>query len=243
MSRLVVLQHLEREGPGLFVNIAEERGFSVCTFRMDLGDSLPELSNGDLLLVLGGPMGIRDIGTSIYPWLIEEVGLIKEALNQGIGIIGVCLGAQLLAYAAGGDVEMLKEEISHQPTAEIGWDSIFPQSLEHNSKLSSLLVHPFPVLHWHGDRILLPNTADLIASSFRCKEQLFSIGSLAYGIQFHVEIDDEMVGKWISQDEKFIFSALGPDGQSILKQQQNAFGHKTLDSRLKFLNILFDLLS
>ena len=81
MSRLVVLQHLEREGPGLFVNIAEERGFSVCTFRMDLGDSLPELSNGDLLLVLGGPMGIRDIGTSTYPWLIEVVSLIKESLK------------------------------------------------------------------------------------------------------------------------------------------------------------------
>ena len=64
MSRLLVLQHLERERPGLFVNLAEERGFIVCTFRLDLGDSLPELRNGDLLLVLGGPMGIRDIGTS-----------------------------------------------------------------------------------------------------------------------------------------------------------------------------------
>jgi len=242
MSRLLVLQHLERERPGLFVNLAEERGFSVCTFRLDLGDSLPELRNGDLLLVLGGPMGIRDIGTSTYPWLIEEVGLIKEALNQGIGLIGVCLGAQLLAYAAGGDVETLQEEVSHQPLAEIGWDNIFPQSLENYCKLTTLLGYPFPVLHWHGDRILLPNTAELIASSCRCKEQLFSIGSLAYGLQFHVEIDDEMVNTWISEDQKFISSALGADGQSILKQQQKEFGHKTLDSRLEFLNTLFDLL-
>jgi len=243
MSRLLVLQHLDRERPGLFVNLAEERGFSVCIFRLDLGDSLPELRNGDLLLVLGGPMGIRDIGNSTYPWLIEEVGLIKEALNQGIGLIGVCLGAQLLAYAAGGDIEILQEELSHQPLAEIGWDHIFPQSLENNCKLTTLLGRPFPVLHWHGDRILLPNTAELIASSCRCKEQLFSIGSLAYGIQFHVEIDDEMVNTWISEDQKFISSALGADGQSILKLQQKEFGHKTLDSRLEFLNILFDLLS
>ena len=243
MSRLLVLQHLEREGPGLFFNLAEERGFSVCTFRLDLGDSLPELRNGDLLLVLGGPMGIRDIGSSTYPWLIEEVGLIKEALNQGIGLIGVCLGAQLLAYAAGGDVEMLQEEGSDQPLAEIGWENIFPNSLENYCKLTTLLAYPFPVLHWHGDRILMPNTAELIASSCRCKEQLFSVGSLAYGLQFHVEVDDEMVNTWISEDQKFISSALGADGQSILKQQQKEFGHKTLVSRLGFLNILFDLLS
>ncbi len=243
MSRLLVLQHLERERPGLFVNLAKERGFSVCIFRLDLGDSLPEIRNGDLLLVLGGPMGIRDVGTSTYPWLIEEVDLIKKALNQGIGLIGVCLGAQLLAYAAGGDVEMLQEAVSHQPLAEIGWDNIFPQSLENHCKLTTFLGYPFPVLHWHGDRILLPNTAKLIASSCRCKEQLFSIGSLAYGLQFHVEIDDEMVNTWISEDQKFISSALGTDGQSILKQQQKEFGRKTLDSRLEFLNILFDQLS
>ena len=243
MSRLLVLQHLARERPGLFAKVAKERGFTVCTFRLDLGDSLPELRNGDLLLVLGGPMGIRDLGTSTYPWLIEEVGLIKEALNQDVGIIGVCLGAQLLAYAAGGDVERLQDEVSHQPLVEIGWDNIFPQSLDNNCKLTTLLDHSFPVLHWHGDRILLPNTAELIASSCRCKEQLFSISSLAYGIQFHVEIDDEMVNTWIIEDQKFIFSALGTDGQSILKQQQKEFGLKTLESRLEFLNILFDLLN
>ncbi len=243
MRRLVVLQHLERESAGLFANLAKERGFRVCTFRLDLGDTLPEISRGDLLLVLGGPMGIRDIGTSTYPWLIEEVGLIKEALNHGVGIIGVCLGAQLLAYAAGGDVEILQEEVSLQPLAEIGWENIFPQSLENNCKLTTLLGDFFPVLHWHGDRILLPNTAELIASSGRCKEQLFRIGSLAYGMQFHIEIDNDMVNTWISEDHKFISSALGSDGQSILRQQQKEFGQKTLDYRLKFLNILFDLLT
>ncbi len=242
MSRLLVFKHLEREGPGLFVNIANERGFSVSIIRLDLGDSLPELRNGDLLLVLGGPMGVRDIGTSTYPWLIEEVDLIKQALDQGIGLIGICLGAQLLAYAAGGDVEQLQEEVSHNPLAEIGWDNIFVQSKGNNCKLTTLLSNPFPVLHWHGDRILLPNSAELIARSYRCKEQLFSIGSLAYGLQFHIEIDDEMVNTWISEDQKFISSALGAEGQSILKQQQEEFGQKTLLSRLEFLNILFDLL-
>ena len=243
MGRFLVLQHLEREGPGLFVNLAEERGFTVCTYRLDQGDSLPVLRNGDLLLVLGGPMGVRDIGNSTYPWLIEEIDLIKKALNQGVGLIGVCLGAQLLAHAAGGDVEILHEELSYRPIAEIGWGTIYPQLLENNCKLTKFLSNPFPVLHWHGDRIILPNTAKLIASSCRCREQLFMIGSLAFGIQFHVEVDDDMVNKWISEDHKFISSALGVDGQSLLKHQQKEFGRKTLDSRLEFLNILFDLLS
>ena len=241
MSRLIVLQHLEREGPGLFVQIAEERGFDVCTFRMDLGDSLPELSNEDLLLVLGGPMGIRDIGNPNFPWLQKEVDLIKEALTHEVGIIGVCLGAQLLAYAAGGDVELLKEETSHKPLAEIGWHTVLSNVFEKDNKLSILLSKPFPVLHWHGDRILLPTTAEVIASSSRCKEQLFQIGPLAYGIQFHVEIENEMVNRWIEEDKKFISSTLGIDGQSILKKQQIEYGNKTLEARLEFLNTMIDL--
>ena len=241
MSRLLVLQHLEREGPGLFIQIAKERGFSVCTFRLDLGDSLPKLLKGDLLLILGGPMGIRDIGNSNYPWLIKEVDLIKEALNQEVGIICICLGAQLLAYAAGGDVEVLKEEISNDPLAEIGWLPIFSQSVDKDNKLSTLLVNPFPVLHWHGDRILLPKNTKLIASSGRCEEQLFKIGSSAYGIQFHIEIENHMVNSWIEEDKKFIYAALGKDGQSILKKQQKEFGNKTLEARLEFLNTLVDL--
>ena len=243
MSRLLVLQHLERERPGLFLQIAEERGFRVCIFRLDLGDSLPEIRKGDLLLVLGGPMGIRDIENPNFPWLNKEVDLIKEALNRQIGVIGVCLGSQLLAYAAGGDIELLEEGMSGKPLAEIGWYTVSSHVFEKNNKLTKLLAKPFPVLHWHGDRILLPTTAELIASSGRCKEQLFQIGSLAYGMQFHVEMEEEMVNRWIEEDNEFISSALGINGQSILKKQQKEYGKKTLEARLEFLNTMIDLVS
>tara|TARA_B100000965_G_scaffold74263_3_gene58671 strand:+ start:1338 stop:2069 length:732 start_codon:yes stop_codon:yes gene_type:complete len=243
MNRLLILQHLQREGPGLFVQIAEERGFSVYTFRLDLGDSLPEIIKGDLLLVMGGTMGIRDIGNPNFPWLKKEIDLIKNALNQEIGIIGVCLGAQLLAYAAGGDVELLEEGFSSKPLAEIGWHSVYSRFLEKNNKLTKLLGKTFPVLHWHGDRIILPTSAKLIGSSCRCKEQLFQIGSKAYGIQFHVEIEDVMVRRWINEDKDFITSALGQDGQSILQKQQDEYGDKTLEARLEFLNTMIDLVS
>ena len=243
MSRLLVLQHIEREGPGLFLQIAKKKGFSVCIFRLDLGDPLPELNNGDLLLVLGGPMGIRDIGNPNFPWLNKEVDLIKEALNQKIGMIGVCLGAQLLAYAAGGDVEVLEEGIPPKPLAEIGWDTVSSNVYKKDNKFTTLLGNPFPVLHWHGDRILLPKSAELIASSCRCNEQLFQIGSLAYGMQFHVEIDNDMANRWIEEDKNFVLSGLGMDGQFILKKQQKEYGDKTLEARLEFLNTLIDLVS
>ena len=239
--RLLVLQHLEREGPGLFVQIAKERGFSVHIFRLDLEDSLPEIRKGDLLLVLGGPMGIRDIGNPNFQWLNKEVDLLKQALNQGVSIIGVCLGAQLLSYAEGGDVEVLEGEKFSQPIAEIGWHPVYSQVIKPRNELSRLLNKPFYVLHWHQDRILLPPKADLIASSNRCKEQLFRIGPVAYGMQFHIEFDNKMVNRWIEEDNKFISSALGSDGQFILKKQQKEYGIKTQEARLEFLNLLFDL--
>ena len=242
MSRLIVLQHLEREGPGLFLKIAQERGMPIKTFRLDLGDTLPKLFNGDLLLVLGGPMGIRDINTGKYPWLIKELNLIKEALIKQIPTIGICLVAQLLAYASGGEIEVLLEESSSKPLPEIGWSTIYAKIQDKPNLLCTFLQNPLSVLHWHGDRVILPASAELIASSSRCKEQLFKIGSLAYGLQFHVEIDDEMVLRWIEEDYEFIVSSLGDNAKSILENQQMDYGNKTLKNRLLFLNKIFDLL-
>ncbi len=240
---MVVLQHLEREGPGLFANIALERGMSLIICRLDQGDPLPLLDKRDLLLVLGGSMGIGDINDPNHFWMPRELLLIKDALNRQIPIIGVCLGAQLLACADGGTVEPLLDESSLRPLPEVGWEPIYSNNQAKNESISSLFESPFNVLHWHGDRILLPPSAELIASSLRCKEQLFRIGSLAYGLQFHVETDDQMVCRWIDEDGAFITSALGVEAQSILLNQQKIFGTTTLKQRLSFLSKIFELFS
>ena len=121
MSRLIVLQHIEREGPGLFSKVALKYKKEVIICRLFLGETIPKLVDKDLLLVLGGPMGIRDLHTSTYPWLLKEVDFIKGALKKGVGFIGVCLGAQLLAYASGGLVRPLVIPNTNIEIAEIGW--------------------------------------------------------------------------------------------------------------------------
>ena len=169
MKRLLVLQHLEIEGPGLFEKFAMERDFKIEIVRLDKKDNLPQTKKGDLILIMGGPMGVKDIGSDRYPWLKLERDFIKRELENKRPIIGICLGAQLIASAAGGDVEILKCGSPPKALPEIGWSPIiFNKS---NKKFKELFEEPFHVLHWHGDRILLPNKAVLIASSARCKEQ------------------------------------------------------------------------
>lgn len=241
MKTLLVLQHLEIEGPGLFYQIAKERGMHIKIFRLDLGDSLPKTKKGDLILIMGGPMGIKDIGSKKYPWLKIERNFIKSELKKKTPIIGICLGAQLLANAAGGDVEILKSGLPPKPLPEIGWSEIYLHQKDND--LSDFFKDPFNVLHWHGDRILLPANAVLIASSARCKEQFFKIGDLAYGLQFHIESNKKMTERWINDDKIFITKGLGPNGQLILREQDKLFEKETIIKRKLLIKKLFNLLT
>ena len=123
---------------------------------------------------------------------------------------------------------------------EIGWSPVFFNQSDND--LNKICEPPFHVLHWHGDRILLPKNAELIASSKRCKEQFFKIGELAYGLQFHVESNKEMTERWINEDKLFINKGLGPKGQSILREEEKHFGEKTILKRKLLINELFNLL-
>ena len=240
MRRLLVLQHIEIEGPGLFEQFAKERDFKIKIIRLYKQDNIPQTKKGDLVLIMGGPMGVKDIGSDRYPWLKLEINFIKRELEKKIPIIGVCLGAQLLASAAGGDIEVLKYGSPPKALPEIGWSQIFIDKL--NKDFQELFEDPFHVLHWHGDRILLPNKAVLIASSARCQEQFFRIGDFAYGLQFHVETTSVMIDNWINEDKEFIFEGLGPNGQSILREENKKYSDTTFLKRKLFISKLFELL-
>ena len=240
MKRLFVLQHLEIEGPGLFEQFAKERDLNIRIVRLDKKDNLPQTKKGDLIIIMGGPMGVKDIGSDRYPWLKLEREFIKRELKNKRPIIGVCLGAQLLASAAGGDVEILKYGSPPKASPEIGWSQIFIN--KSNKDLKEIFEEPFHVLHWHGDRILLPNKAVLIASSQRCKEQFFRIGDFAYGLQFHIETTGAMIDKWIKEDKEFIFKGLGSNGQEILRKENRKYSDKTFLKRKLLISKLFELL-
>ena len=240
IKRLLVLQHLEIEGPGLFEQFAKEQDLQIEVVRLDKKDPLPQTKKGDLILIMGGPMGVKDIGSERYPWLKLERDFIKKELENKRPMIGVCLGAQLLANAAGGNVEILKYGSPPKALPEIGWSQIFKD--KSNKDLKDLFEEPFHVLHWHGDRILLPKKAVLIARTARCKEQFFKIDNFAYGLQFHIETTREIIDKWIKEDREFILKGLGENGQEILRKENKKYIDKTFLKRKLLISKLFELL-
>jgi GMP synthase (glutamine-hydrolysing) len=224
MTRLVVLQHLDREGPGLFGIEAERRGWPVQVVRLDLGQPLPQLEPQDVLLVLGGPMGVGDLGDPAYPWLAGEVELLRQALGRQQPLIGLCLGSQLLALAAGGNAIPLEVGSPARSLREVGFGAI---SWCHDPATAPWLrglAASELVLHWHGDRCVLPPGAELLASSLHCREQAFRIGARAVGLQFHVEVLPEQLELWLEQDGDYVREALGPDGVDRIRADARRWG-------------------
>ena len=240
MKKLLVLQNIEREGPGLFLKLAKEKGFLPKIYKLYLGEKLPEAEEDDLILKMGGPMSVRDLNNKRYFWLKDETYFLKRAIENRISIIGVCFGAQLLAHILGGKIEQLKDESNRVNKPEIGWSKISLSDENFYGEISLWIKESLKVLHWHGDRIKLPPQAELIASSARCSEQLFKVGELIYGLQFHVETEGLMTDNWVKNDKKFIISGLGKDGPKILRNQCNKFESKTHNARVFFIKKLLD---
>jgi len=242
LKKLLVLQNIEREGPGLFLKIAKGKGYLPEIYDLSSGEKLPEAKKEDLILIMGGPMSVRDINNKKYFWLKEEIEFIKRAIENKISIIGVCLGAQILAYIFGGKIEKLKNK-NKENQPELGWSEISSIDEKSNDEISFILKEPLKVLHWHEERIILPPQAELLASSSICKEQLFKIGEFIYGLQFHVETEGFMTDIWIRNDKRFIDFGLGENGQRILKDQCKKFELSTHNARILFIKILINNIS
>lgn len=182
MSRLrpvptwAALQHVSFETPALIGTEAEARGIELRTIRIDLGEQPPPAGEIDGLIVMGGPMGVND--TVEYPGLVAEMALIGDAVRGGLPVIGVCLGAQLLAASLGG-------RVYPGPAEEAGAGEV---TLVADDPVLGKAGVKLPVLHWHRDTFDLPEGAELLASSEVYENQAFRLGQRAYGLQFHVEI-------------------------------------------------------
>lgn len=208
---LVVLQHMDLEGPSRIADIATELGWTLEIRRLWRGDPVPaDVALGEILVVMGGSMGVADLGDQRWPFLVAEVALLKSALAAGRPIIGVCLGAQLLAHAAGAAVYPLHTGEPAARHREVGWGAItFTDTALHEPVLAGLDVAE-PVVHWHGDTFDLPQGATLLASTLACQNQFFRLGRNVFGLQFHIEITADQVALWTHDDAAFVRAAGGP---------------------------------
>ncbi|MDX2019919.1 MAG: gamma-glutamyl-gamma-aminobutyrate hydrolase family protein [Deltaproteobacteria bacterium] len=219
----VVLTHVAMEGPARLTLAAERAGLAVHTVKLFAGEPVPQVALDDVLVVMGGPMGVADIGDARYPFLASEVALLAERINTNAPTLGVCLGAQLLAHAAGARVYPNTRMVNGQPVPllEVGWAPVRFASLENEPVLQGLPEQQ-TVLHWHGDTFDLPARGVALASTPLCRNQAFRLGTRLFGLQFHCEADPQTVHVWTEEDAAFVHKALGPQGPAEVLAQTAA---------------------
>jgi len=209
-------QHVPFEGLGSIEDWLNKKGYQIRSTQFYQQDTLPKIDEVDFLVVMGGPMSVND--EARYPWLTAEKQFIRQFIATGKPVLGICLGAQLIASAMGARVYPNNEK-------EIGWWPIQAVANENASALK--LAETAMVFHWHGETFDLPEGAERIAESYGCRNQAFQLGKSVIGLQFHLETTeasaqaivencaDELVPAPYVQSESEILSAGLPKYQSI----------------------------
>jgi GMP synthase (glutamine-hydrolysing) len=209
----IVLQHTPTEGPERIATLLAARGISCETRALHDGAPVPDVIGRDqLLVVMGGPMGVADAGSARYPFLAAEIAFLRRLLARDAPVIGICLGSQLLAAAAGARVYPNMRpgpDGKPAPAREVGWGPIDLHNITEPA-LAGLPPQPL-VVHWHGDTYDLPPGAVHLASTPLCRHQAYRIGR-AFGLQFHPELERETIATWVREDADYVRGALGPEG-------------------------------
>ena len=177
--RIHCVQHVNYEGPGSVLRWARQKGHGFTRTRMNDGDRLPSADSFDMLIVMGGPMSVHD--QTSHPWLAEEKRFIDQAIRDGKKILGVCLGAQLIAQTLGAKVSRGKER-------EIGWFPVRKVDDARRSEFAQALPDEMDVLHWHGEAFDLPRGAVHLLRSAAFEHQAFAYLGRVVGLQFHLEL-------------------------------------------------------
>lgn len=183
------IRHVAFEDLGLWTPLLTAEGRSVRYFQAGIDDLHPCLHDApDLLVVLGGPIGVYE--QAQYPFIDDELAIIRERIAKDLPTIGICLGAQMIAAAMGA-------KVYPSGMKEIGWYPLTLTSAGHQSCLQYLADSDAKVLHWHGDTFDLPDGATLLASTAQTPNQAFAVGSNILALQFHIEADPRLIDQWL----------------------------------------------
>ncbi len=217
MSVLIV-KNIPAEGPGTIEDYLKEHGmeyhildFSDCKAE----DNIPDVRTHSHLVIMGGPMSVYE--SDGFPFLHYETAMIRAFIRQGKPVLGICLGAQIIARALGADVYPGGSE-------EVGWDTVdITEEGMKDPAIAGLAVNKQPVaevFQWHGDTFGLPEKAVRLASSGIYQNQAFRYGSNVYGLQFHIEIKPEMIEQWFKKEEKYDLRQMMEQTQRIFPEYQ-----------------------
>jgi GMP synthase-like glutamine amidotransferase len=191
--RIHYLQHVPFEGSGYFQSWAEEQGHELTGTRLFKAEELPAPETIEGLVIMGGPMGVHD--EQKYSWMKKEKLFIKACIEQKKKVLGICLGAQLIADVLGAKVVPMKEK-------EIGWFPVEWTRDAHSHPMLDFLPDRQVVLHWHGDMFHLPDRAIQLAASKGCENQGFLVDEHVLGPQFHLEMTRDGLAELIKNSNE-----------------------------------------
>lgn len=210
---VLVFQHDPDDGPSYLGDAFLRRGATLTVVQLHNGEAVPDITSSDVLLVMGGTMNVYQ--EDKFPWLADETQAIREAVETGKAVLGICLGGQLLAKALGAQVHL-------GTTTEIG---LIPITLTKAGESDPLFegLSQVEAVEWHDDTFDIPSGAVALGCTTGCAHQAFRFGPRAYGLQFHPEVSPIMLAEWIkaaggSTDRSFFQRAVNIKAAALQAQ-------------------------
>ncbi len=209
-KRALIIRHVDYEGAAGYREPIVAAGYGLEWLAADSADfSGDVLDTPDLLVVMGGPMGVYD--TDAHPWIMPEIAAIGRRLAKGLPTLGICLGSQMVASALGA-------RVYPGPVLEVGFSTLTLSEAGLASPVAA--VADVPVLHWHGDTFDLPTGATLLASTEAFPQQAFSVGRRVLALQFHAEMgEDPRFDIWIGEGRDYV-AAAGVDADRLIEDHR-----------------------
>jgi GMP synthase (glutamine-hydrolysing) len=227
-KQCIVIEHLAVEHPGTLKPALEANGYEVASVPAAAVRQFRERADeAALLIVMGGPIGVYDVPE--YPFLTDEIGIIRARLAEKRPVLGICLGSQLMAAALDAKV------FPGTNGVELGWAPVQLTEQGRQHPLAAVAGDDMPVLHWHGDTFELPQGATLLASTSRYAHQAFAVGNYGLALQFHVETDAAELEQWFVAFAGDIRRS-GPDTLSRLRADTTKYASGLSERNARFVS-------